>query len=603
MKFDISNNSLFMEGGKIIAEALKGNSIMTDLNIASNDLSIKADRSDYDMSGVNAICEAISTMGALTSLNVSDNRIGYRYDMSGSKALAAAIPKALTHFDISNNCLWEEGTKTIAEALKGNSIITELNLAGSNMMEVVDIAETIPTMEALVKLDVSDNLLFAEACKAMAEALKNNQVMTDLNIASNFLGEDKNDLPDMTGVIAISDAILTMGALVRFDISKNKVRAGGVKALASALKDNNILQELTIADNQLGLKDDAKLWPDTDMSGVIALANAIRTMGALTSLDMSANKIGQLVAPPGWYIDEGCMKHPDGRKCVRYYTGCGEWPEGSMPEGVIAIAHAIPTMGALTKLNVSANQMEGSEAGKAFTSALAANTVLKELDLSGPPEAETSIGLARPGADAAFMKEFAVGLSTNRALTSLNLSNNKLGVAAGWCFVSDQWYLNENIPPGFSDSSPCRQLPVEGQDASGVIQIADAIRANGALKKLLMGNNRMASAAAGKALAAALAENTSLKELDVSSNVRPPDRAGGDGPGFAKEIAAGLRANGTLVSVNLLGNAIGVDQAQHLARLLKEHATLKSLCGGGRVAANTPEDTPEDTILCCASHD
>ena len=122
-----------------------------------------------------------------------------------------------------------------------------------------------------------------------------------------------------------------------------------------------------------------------------------------------------------------------------------------------------------------------------------------------------------------------------------------------------------------------------------------------------MHTNQMAFAAAGKALAAALAQSTSLKELDVFGNSRPHHlRARGDGPGFAKEIAAGLRANGTLVSVDLFENAIGIDQAQHLALLLKEHATLKSLCpcaAWGRRVAVTEVDTPEDTILCCASHD
>ena len=33
------------------------------------------------------------------------------------------------------------------------------------------------------------------------------------------------------------------------------------------------------------------------------------------------------------------------------------------------------------------------------------------------------------------------------------------------------------------------------------------------------------------------------------------------------------------MSANLLNNMIGVEQAQNLATILKEHATLKSLCG------------------------
>ena len=102
---------------------------------------------------------------------------------------------------------------------------------------------------ALVKFDVSSNVLCAEGGKAIAEALKNNQVMTDLNIASNYLSEDSDDKPDMSGVIAISNAIPTMGALTSLNISSNSLGGyfdtrrewisdmSGVKALAAAIPE------------------------------------------------------------------------------------------------------------------------------------------------------------------------------------------------------------------------------------------------------------------------------------------------------------------------------------------------------------------------------
>ena len=60
----------------------------------------------------------------------------------------------------------------------------------------------------------------------------------------------------------------------------------------------------------------------------------------------------------------------------------------------------------MVKLNMSNNRIRGAEAGKALGDALAANMVLKELNLSenySGPE---------------FAKEFAVGLGTNGALAS-----------------------------------------------------------------------------------------------------------------------------------------------------------------------------------------
>jgi hypothetical protein len=80
--------------------------------------------------------------------------------------------------------------------------------------------------------------------------------------------------------------------------------------------------------------------------------------------------------------------------------------------------------------------------------------------------------------------------SDNRAMTSLNVSNNSLGVAAGWSFSSGQWYLNNGHPPGHSASHQCSRLPAAGSDVSGVILLADAIK-NGALTSLNLSSNNL----------------------------------------------------------------------------------------------------------------
>ena len=101
-----------------------------------------------------------------------------------------------------------------------------------------------------------------------------------------------------------------------------------------------------------------------------------------------------------------------------------------------------------------------------------------------------------------------------------------------------------------------------GCDGPGFAQeFADGIRNNGALEKLLMGNNRIATKEAGKAIAEAMAHNSVLKELDLSSNnwdhsmFVGGDK--GDGPGFAKELADGLKNNGALTSLNISNNMLG----------------------------------------------
>jgi hypothetical protein len=60
----------------------------------------------------------------------------------------------------------------------------------------------------MTSLDVSNNRLYAEGTKLLAEALKGNQIITELNLSSNYAIEG-----GMSGVIALADAVPDMGAL------------------------------------------------------------------------------------------------------------------------------------------------------------------------------------------------------------------------------------------------------------------------------------------------------------------------------------------------------------------------------------------------------
>ena len=86
-------------------------------------------------------------------------------------------------------------------------------------------------------------------------------------------------------------------------------------------------------------------------------ANAF-AKGAMTSLDISNNNLGELVLPEGWTKKS---KHNHGMVPWVYEHTDGTKQENhpGKPEGVIAIADAITAMGALTLLNVSNNQLCG----------------------------------------------------------------------------------------------------------------------------------------------------------------------------------------------------------------------------------------------------
>jgi hypothetical protein len=146
-------------------------------------------------------------------------------------------------------------------------------------------------------------------------------------------------------------------------------------------------------------------------------------------------------------------------------------------------------MRALSILNMSKNGMKGAEAGKALGDALAMNTVLKELDLSGQPK--TSRRSGRPNMDVAFVRAFAPGLSDNGALTKLDISKNML-CAAG----------TKALAEGLKGNQVLTKLNISGNgmgitsnhgssDMSGVAALADVIPSMEVLTKLTFGDKQV----------------------------------------------------------------------------------------------------------------
>jgi hypothetical protein len=137
----------------------------------------------------------------------------------------------------------------------------------------------------------------------------------------------------------------------------------------------------------------------------------------LTSLNLASNSLGQLALPEGWEEHESSKGY--------FRLNGGEWtqsvPAGAKAEGIIALANAIPDMGALSVLSLKKNSLGTKEAGKVLGEMLKVNSALKELDLSDNG-VHTAYGGDAPG----FAQELALGIQDNGALTSLDLSSNDL---------------------------------------------------------------------------------------------------------------------------------------------------------------------------------
>jgi Leucine-rich repeat (LRR) protein len=230
-------------------------------------------------------------------------------------------------------------------------------------------------------------------------------------------------------------------------------------------------------------------------------------------------------------------------------------------------------------LNMSANGLKGAEAGKALGDALAANTVLKGLDLSGGKD---KYGNPIPNMDIAFVKAFTPGLSDNGTLTSLNVANNRIG---------EYRVFNDDIPNSFAVSGKGAYERLGKAFAShtvicshdifaGAITLVNAITNMGALTSLNMSSNGLLSEEGGTLLGEMLKGNTRLKELDVSSSGEsmPLDAPSNtDGSRFAKELAVGIKDNGALTKFDISSNNIRAEGGKAVAAGLQGNQVITEL--------------------------
>jgi hypothetical protein len=142
---DISSNSLYAEGIKLLVQALKGNQIMTALNISSNVMTYDSEKSG-DMSGVAALFDVIPGMGALLSLDVSNNYLNADSNRGMDYLGPAVAASKITSLNIASNSLFKNGGIEVIFSMLDNG--------------------------ALTSLDLSSNYLYAEGSKIVAEAIK-----------------------------------------------------------------------------------------------------------------------------------------------------------------------------------------------------------------------------------------------------------------------------------------------------------------------------------------------------------------------------------------------------------------------------------------------
>lgn len=282
----------------------------------------------------------------------------------------------------------------------------------------------------VVRLDLSGNRMRRKSGYRIADMLLLNKTVTDLNLSDNAL--------DSGAAKEIFFAIRRNQVVKRLDISKNKIGPEVADSLGKMVMKNRILTYLDLSDNQMG---ERKFWKPTGEivhvpSAGPALGGAIRYNKTLTTLKVKGNLFG---ANTGHSFAKGVARH-------RSLTWLDLSNNLILPEGGKALAMHLNSAerNTLTRLDVSDNHL-GKKAAKLFSATLKRNRTLLHLDVSRN-ELGTQAGiafatsllvnrtletltLAGNGMGANVGKNLAQSLTKNVSLKDLDLSDNVLGIA------------------------------------------------------------------------------------------------------------------------------------------------------------------------------
>jgi Ran GTPase-activating protein (RanGAP) involved in mRNA processing and transport len=213
------------------------------------------------------------------------------------------------HFDISDNDIKADGGKALVEALKGNQVITTLSIAKNNlsvnssgdndMSGVVALADAIPGMRALSSANLLGNQILVEQAHELVAIMQSKEKLTTLCGFSReeaTLGVSNQGLGPGDAVLIAND-ISDMRALTVLDISKNSLHGEGARQLAKALHGSN-LTDLNTSGSRLNRVRMGS--SDADVTGVVAIANAIKDMGLIhCQCNGQPHRQGDTLAAPG----------------------------------------------------------------------------------------------------------------------------------------------------------------------------------------------------------------------------------------------------------------------------------------------------------------
>jgi|Transcript_3341 Ran GTPase-activating protein (RanGAP) involved in mRNA processing and transport len=313
----LRNNMLNNDGMETLADAFKATTRLTHLDLSDNQLGSP---------GATVVGDMLTANNGIRVLDISDNKIGWKGIVSIGDAIANKN-RTVTNLILQKNkfgCSKEkkvpqpptgeeeeepepEDPEEAAEKMKEEALKLEKATKVAEKA-VLKLAEILKNNDVLKEMDVAYNLIGAQQLCVLINEVKTNSSLTSLNLEMNHLcGSTVGEFQDVA-LNCLADALEANTTLAKLNLRWNFVQAEGATILSKALTANSALSVLNVSRNFLGdeglkllLKGLAKNTSVQSLAlscnaltadGIKSLAKLLKKGSQLKILDLSENEFG-----------------------------------------------------------------------------------------------------------------------------------------------------------------------------------------------------------------------------------------------------------------------------------------------------------------------
>ena len=598
--FELSNCTFEQNGFVILADTLSGISTIKSLKIHSNiftnddanalvsliailsnaNLQLLDFSKNYLESHITRIIESLSKNLALTQVTIhnSNNASQSVIDVYFNNAIMTlgllntttkiSIIQFFCKFtslqvlNVRNNQLNAEACKALASVVLHNTGLEELHLSNNNLDKgAIEIMRALQHITSLRLLDLGNSNLPNEVSGELALAVQSNRRLEKLWLYDNDL---------KSSMIAILQSLSTISTLKILNVSNNKLPEEAGEALASVILHNTGLEELHLCGND----------------GTLEIMKALQHITSIRLVDLSNSTIEKVPKDTSGKVCVG-IKSRNHLEIWLFYD--------NLSDTTIAVLNSLKTIASLVVLHLN-NIHLPPDTCKVLVSVIFSNIGLEELHLSGSCSGEgllevvqalqhitslRSLDLSKNNMPNEVCNKLALAIRLNKHLERLDLHNNNLNSSAMVILNSintletltmldlSNNQINEEAGESLASiimhNTELEDLYLIGNNlGEGILEVAKALQHITSLTSLGLNISKEASAE----LALAIESNKYLEVLWMPNYLHS----------LKSLILKSLKATTTLTLLDLSNNQFTKEAGEVLAFIVSHNKGLQELC-------------------------